>query len=64
MKNEKTKPFIKLNLNKVRAAKDDKEVNSLERMAFVKFWANYVKTHKDKDWSEQQNIIINSQYSQ
>ena len=29
-------------------------------MEFVKFWAKYVRTHDDKDWSRQQNIIINS----
>ena len=33
-------------------------------MNFIKYWANYVKTHDDEDWSEQQNIIINSQYAQ
>ncbi len=35
--------------------------NQEDRINFVKFWANYVKTHKDEDWSAQQNIIINSQ---
>ncbi len=35
--------------------------NQEERMNFVKYWANYVKTHSDKEWSEQQNVIINSQ---
>ena len=39
--------------------KDNKE----ERINFVKYWANYVKTHPDEDWSEQQNIIIDSQIS-
>jgi hypothetical protein len=29
-------------------------------MHFVKKWAQYVKTHSDKDWSRQQNVIINS----
>ena len=63
MKTKKTEKFIRLDLKKIRAAKNDKEINSLERMAFVKFWANYVKTHKDEDWSEQQNIVINSQFN-
>lgn len=36
------------------------EQNKKQRMEFVKFWANYVKTHDDKDWSRQQNIIIDS----
>lgn len=41
----------------------DKEIkdNFKERLEFVKLWANYVKTHKDEDWSEQQNMLINSQ---
>lgn len=31
-----------------------------DRMNFVKYWANYVRTHPDKVWSKQQNILINS----
>jgi len=34
--------------------------NKEERLNFVKYWANYVKTHSDKEWSRQQNILINS----
>ena len=34
--------------------------NQNERMRFVDKWAEYVKTHSDKDWSKQQNVIINS----
>ena len=34
--------------------------NQEERMRFVDNWAEYVKTHSDKEWSKQQNIIINS----
>ena len=37
------------------------KTNQEDRMNFVKYWADYVKTHSDKEWSEQQNIIINSQ---
>ena len=37
------------------------ETNKEDRINFVKFWANYIKTHEDKDWSVQQNIVINSQ---
>ena len=32
----------------------------LERIQFVDKWAEYVCNHDDKDWSHQQNIIINS----
>ncbi len=31
-----------------------------ERLRFVKFWANYVKTNPNKKWSRQQNVLINS----
>lgn len=34
--------------------------NQNERIRFVDKWAEYVKTHSDKDWSKQQNVIINS----
>lgn len=37
------------------------KTNRQERINFVKFWANYVKTHSDEEWSEQQNIVVNSQ---
>ena len=39
----------------------EKEKNKKQRLEFVKFWAEYIKKNKDEDWSEQQNIIINSQ---
>ena len=35
--------------------------NKEDRINFIKFWVNYIKTHSDKEWSEQQNVIINSQ---
>ena len=34
--------------------------NRKQRMDFVGYWGDYVRTHADKDWSAQQNIIINS----
>lgn len=37
------------------------KTNEEDRINFVKYWANYIKIHKDEDWSEQQNIIINLQ---
>ena len=37
-----------------------REDNEAERMRFVKLWAEYVRTHDDKDWSRQQNVIIDS----
>jgi hypothetical protein len=41
--------------------KEFKEGNRKERLWFVNEWAEYVKTHSDKDWSRQQAILINSQ---
>lgn len=37
------------------------KTNREDRINFVKFWVNYIKTHEDEEWSAQQNIIINSQ---
>ena len=34
--------------------------NQDERMRFIDKWAEYVLTHSDRDWSKQQNVIINS----
>ncbi len=36
------------------------EDNQKERLEFVDLWARYVLEHDDKEWSRQQNIIINS----
>ena len=33
--------------------------NQEQRTKFIDFWAEYVRTHDDKDWSKQQNIIVN-----
>ena len=48
----------------LRVVSDEKmsflERNQKQRIEFVKFWADYVLTHDDKDWSRQQNVIINS----
>jgi hypothetical protein len=39
------------------------EENNKERLAFIDLWAEYVKTHPDREWSHQQNMIINSMKS-
>jgi len=36
------------------------EENTKERISFVRKWAEYVRNHSDKEWSRQQNLIINS----
>ena len=41
----------------LKPGKDNRE----DRMNFVEYWANYVRTHPDKVWSKQQKIIIDSQ---
>ena len=41
---------------------EKKKRNKEERRKFVKFWANYIKEHPDKEWSRQQNVIIDSQF--
>src|SRR3989338_8209491 len=38
----------------LKPGKDNKE----ERMNFVEYWAEYVRTHSDKEWSKQQNSLI------
>lgn len=35
--------------------------NREDRMNFVEYWAEYVRTHPDKDWSRQQKVLIDSQ---
>lgn len=44
-------------MKKLKPGKDNKE----DRMNFVKYWAEYVRTHDDEDWSKQQKILIDSQ---
>ena len=41
---------------RLKTSKDNKKA----RVYFVKYWAEYVRTHPDKVWSKQQNILINS----
>jgi len=39
----------------------DKERNREERLKFVELWAEYVRTHSDREWSRQQKIVVDSQ---
>lgn len=36
------------------------EINKKQRLDFVRFWAKYVKEHKNEVWSSQQAKFINS----
>lgn len=49
---------MKIDLEKL---KESKRENFRERLEFVEFWAEYIRTHSDKKWSKQQNLLINSQ---
>ena len=37
------------------------KTNQEDRENFIKFWVEYMKSMPDKEWSKQQNVIINSQ---
>lgn len=41
--------------------KFDKNKNNVERMKFVKLWAEFVRKHPDKEWSRQQKVVVDSQ---
>ncbi|MBI2146395.1 hypothetical protein HYU22_03580 [Candidatus Woesearchaeota archaeon] len=36
------------------------ESNHRQREEFIDFWVTYMKTHSDKEWSRQQNVLTNS----
>lgn len=38
-----------------------RQQNLKERRAFIKRWAEYVRTHDDEVWSRQQNKLIDAQ---
>ena len=44
-------------MNKLKPGK----TNAEERMNFVEYWAEYVRTHPDEEWSKQQKVLIDSQ---
>jgi hypothetical protein len=37
------------------------ERNRQQRLEFVKFWADYVRTHPDEEWARQQTVVIDGQ---
>ena len=49
---------VKVDLDEL---KKFKEQNAKERLWFIDFWASYIKTHSDEEWSEQQNIVVDGQ---
>lgn len=42
--------------------KNDKMRNFRDRINFIKFWANFMKTHSDREWSEGQAMLIDGQF--
>jgi len=50
----------KFNLKEIEK---ERKKNFKERLKFIEYWVNYIKTHSDKEWSSQQNELINSQIS-
>ncbi len=32
----------------------------LNRPGFIEYWVNYMRKHSDREWSRQQNVLINS----
>ena len=43
--------------------KEEKRKNFKERIWFIKYWANYIKTHPDEEWSKHQKRLIDAQFS-
>jgi len=37
------------------------KTNQEDRNNFIIYWTEYIKSHSDKDWSKQQNVLINAQ---
>ena len=37
------------------------KTNEEDRMNFIEFWAEYIRTHSDEEWSKQQKVLIDSQ---
>lgn len=41
----------------MKPGKDNRE----DRLNFIEFWANYIRTYSDEEWSRQQKFLIDSQ---
>ncbi len=37
-----------------------KDKNKQDREWMVKYWAEFIRTHSDKEWSKQQKEFVNS----
>jgi hypothetical protein len=42
--------------------KQEKKSNFKERIWFIKYWVNYMKSHSVEEWSKQQADFIDAQF--
>ena len=50
-----------MKINNERIFMKPGRTNQEDRNNFIKFWVQHMNSVADKEWSEQQNILINSQ---
>jgi len=50
--------ILKFDENEIRF---DKQKNFIERIWFIKYWADYIKNNPDEKWSKGQAVLIDSQ---
>jgi len=43
----------------LNALKEYKKRNFEDRLRFIDSWVDYIKSHTDVEWSEQQKMLIN-----
>ncbi len=46
----------------LKKLEEERKKNFKERLDFIKKWVEYIKTHSDEEWGEQQGLLINSQF--
>lgn len=49
---------VKVDLEEMKKFKEE---NARERLRFIDFWVNYIKTHSDEEWGGQQRVLIDAQ---
>ncbi len=42
----------------LKELEEDKKRNFEERLKFIDSWVEYIKSHSDREWSEQQKAMI------
>lgn len=56
----KTDVIKELSEDEKQILQEDIRCSQKQRLQFIDLWAKYVLEHEDRDWSRQQNVIINS----